>query len=70
MTIHASTASSERSLSCLSRVGTYLRSTMLNERLSLIFILSIEKYRIKIIDINNIVDTFANNHNNKIIQLL
>ena len=70
MTIPASTASLERSFSCLSRVKTYSRTTMLNKRLPFIFILSIEKYRIKIIDINNIVDTFANNHNNKIIQLL
>ena len=40
------------------------------ERLSSISILSIEKDRIKNIDLNNIVNTFAKNHNNKRILLL
>ena len=45
--------------SCLSKVKTYLRTTMLNERLFSISILGIEKDRIKNIDLNNIVNTFA-----------
>ena len=70
MTIDASIASSERSSSCLSRVKTYSRTTVLNKRLSLISILSIKKDRIKNIDLNNIVNTFAKNHNNRRILLL
>ena len=69
MTLPASTASSERSFSCLNRVKTYTRSTMLNERLSSISVLSIEKDRIKNIDLNNVVDTFAKNHNRRVLLL-
>lgn len=70
LTIPASTASPERSFSCLSRVKTYTRTTMLNERLSSVSILSIEKDRIKNINLENVVDTFAKNHNNRRILLL
>lgn len=70
MTIPASTASPERSFSCLSRVKTYTRTTMLNERLSAVSILSIEKERIQNINLDKIVDIFAKNHNNRRILLL
>ena len=70
MTIPASTASPERSFSCLKRVKTYTRTAMLNERLSAVSILSIEKDRTKNIDLDKIVDVFAKNHNNRRILLL
>jgi hypothetical protein len=43
LTIPVSTASAERSFSAMRRIKTYLRSTMGEDRLSALAILSIEK---------------------------
>ena len=56
---------SERGFSCLKRVKTYLRSTMLQERLSSLAILNFESEFIRLINIEDIIDSFASNKNRK-----
>lgn len=69
LTLPVSTACCERSFSCLKRVKTYLRSSMVNSRLTHISILSIEKNRAKNIDLDKVVFEFGRNHNNRRILL-
>uniref|UniRef100_A0A087XM22 TTF-type domain-containing protein n=1 Tax=Poecilia formosa TaxID=48698 RepID=A0A087XM22_POEFO len=59
MTLPVSVASSERSFSKLKTIKNHLRSTMGQERLSGLAILSIENERAKKMDIQSIVDDFA-----------
>ncbi|XP_035986697.1 zinc finger MYM-type protein 1-like isoform X1 [Fundulus heteroclitus] len=68
--IPVSTASCERSFSTLRRVKTYLRSTMNDDRLSNLGVLSIEWRRAKALNLDSFVDRFARNHQNRRIQLL
>ncbi|KAL6481128.1 hypothetical protein MHYP_G00092080 [Metynnis hypsauchen] len=68
--IPVSTASCERSFSTLKLVKTYLRSTMNDERLSNLGVLSIESKRAKALSLDSFVDRFARNHKNRRIQLL
>ena len=60
LTIPASSSSAERSFSALKRIKTFLRSTMTNERLSNIALLSIHATRTKALNEDKIVDNFAN----------
>ena len=58
-TIAVSTAECERSFSALKRIKTYLRSTMSNDRLSNLAILSIEKDLSKNICLEEVVEEFS-----------
>lgn len=59
LTISTTTASCERSFSCLKRLKTYLRTTMGQERLSNLGTLQIEKKRI--INMEEFIDEFNSN---------
>ncbi len=58
LTVPVTTATSERSLCCLRRVKTYLRTTMTQERLNHLLLLYCHKTRTDSIDILKIVDAF------------
>uniref|UniRef100_A0A673HRZ6 TTF-type domain-containing protein n=1 Tax=Sinocyclocheilus rhinocerous TaxID=307959 RepID=A0A673HRZ6_9TELE len=68
--IPISTASCERSFSTLKLVKTHLRSTMADERVSNLGVLSIESKRANELNLDEFVDLFARNHKNRRIQLL
>ncbi|XP_022529426.2 zinc finger MYM-type protein 1 isoform X1 [Astyanax mexicanus] len=70
VSIPVTTASCERSFSTLKLVKTYLRSTMTDERLSNLGVLSIESRRAKTLNLEEFVDLFARNHKNRRIQLM
>ena len=59
LTIATSIASCERSFSKLKLILTYLRSTMRQERLSALALLSIESERLCSLDLDAIIDEFA-----------
>ena len=59
LTISVSVASCERSFSKLKLIKTYLRSTMCQERLSNLAILSVEKDAFDSINFDTIIDQFA-----------
>ena len=59
LTIHVTVATAERSFSKLKLIKNYLRSTMGQERLVGLAILSIESERARKTDILKIVDDFA-----------
>lgn len=65
LTSPIASVTSERGFSCLKRIKTYLRSTMLQERLSSLAILNFESEFIKLINIEDVIDEFANNKNRK-----
>ncbi|CAI5684850.1 zinc finger MYM-type protein 1-like [Oreochromis niloticus] len=65
-----SSASCERTFSALRMIKNYLRSTMTEERLSNLSILSIESKRTKALDLDEFVRWFAHQHGNRRIQLL
>ncbi|KAL3973698.1 hypothetical protein ACER0C_024905 [Sarotherodon galilaeus] len=65
-----SSASCERTFSALRMIKNYLRSTMTEERLSNLSILSIESKRTKALDLDEFVRRFAHQHGNRRIQLL
>lgn len=67
--IPVSTASCERSFSTLKLVKTFLRSTMDDSRLSNLGVLSVESRRAKSLDMEDFVNRFSANHNNRRIQL-
>ena len=67
--IVVSTAECERSFSALKRIKTYLRSTMSNERLCDLAILSIEKEISRNLVLDEVVDMFAVVGRNKRIVL-
>lgn len=58
-TLPVSSATAERSFSRLKLLKTYLRSTMCEERLSHLAILSIERNIAENIDFNRVIDTFS-----------
>lgn len=70
LTIAVSSASCERSFSSLKRTKTYLRTTMGQERLNNLSILSIEKDISAHISLEQVVDKFAIKHSNRKICLL
>ena len=59
LTISVSVASCERSFSKLKLIKTYMRSTMCQERLSNLAILSVEKDTFNSINFDSIIDQFA-----------
>lgn len=59
LTVAVSVASCERSFSKLKLILTYLRSSMSQDRLSNLSVLSIERETVDSIDFNNIIDRFA-----------
>ena len=69
LTIPSSSASCERSFSCMRRIKTYLRNRIANERLSSLAILSIERELTKNLNMDSVVDKFDALHNNRRINL-
>ena len=70
LTFPVTSASCERSFSSLKRIKTYLRSTMSQQRLSSLAILSVEKDLSSTLSLEAVVDTFAIQHRNGRITLL
>lgn len=69
ITIPVSSAVSERTFSCMKRIKTYLRNAMLQINLSNLSIISIEKSEAKLLNINSIIDKFADSRNHRRIIL-
>lgn len=69
ITIPVSSAVCERTFSCMKRIKTYLRNSMLQINLSNLSIISIEKSEAKLLNIDSIIDRFADSHNNRRIIL-
>ena len=69
MTISVSSAKCERSFSTLKRIKTYLRSSMSEQRLTDLAVLSIERDISDSLDLENVVDAFAQKHKNSRIVL-
>nr|XP_054592247.1 zinc finger MYM-type protein 1 [Nothobranchius furzeri] len=67
--IPVSSASCERSFSALSLIKNHLRTTMTDERLSHLGVLSIESRRAKALDMNEFVRLFSSHHKNRRIML-
>ncbi len=63
-TIPITTAEAERSFSALKRIKTYLRTTMSNERLSSLAMLSVHRERAKKLNLDRVVDLFVNMYPN------
>jgi len=59
LTIPVTSATAERLFSKLKLIKSYLRSTMAQQRLSDLSVLSIENEKIRSLDINMLVDKFA-----------
>ena len=70
VTIAVSTANCERSFSALKRMKSYLRSTMTQQRLVDLAILSIEKELSKNLSLDNVVNQFASYDKNRRITLM
>lgn len=70
LTIVVSTAECERSFSCLKRTKTFLRSTMSEQRLGDLAVLSIEKELSQKLSLDEVVDKFAAQDKNRKIMLL
>ncbi len=64
-----SSASCEHSFSALKLIKTHLRTTMTDDRLSNLGVLSIEVRRAKCLDLDDFVRRFASHHRNRRIQL-
>ena len=69
LTIAVNTAECERSFSCLKRIKHYLRSTMSEQRLVDLAVLSIEKELSQDLSLDEIVDKFAAEDKNRKIML-
>ncbi|KAB5565298.1 hypothetical protein PHYPO_G00239520 [Pangasianodon hypophthalmus] len=68
--IPVSTAACEHTFSTLKLVKSYLRSTMNDDGLSHLGVLSVESRRAKSLNLDEFVNFFALNHNNHRIQLM
>ena len=66
LTMSVSVASCERSFSKLKLIKTYLRSSMSQERLTNLAILSIEKQKFNLINYNDKLDQFADKKARKV----
>ena len=66
MTFPVTSATAERSFSALKRIKTYLRSTMLQERLCNLAILSIEHSLSGSLDLDEVIDKFDEQHPRRI----
>ena len=60
LTIPVSSAAAERSFSRLKLIKSYLRTTMKQDRLSGLALLSIERQLTKELDYDKVIDTFSN----------
>lgn len=65
-----SSAACERSFSALKLIKTHLRTTMTDDRLSNLGVLSIEARRAKSLDMDKFIKLFATNHQNRRIHLM
>uniref|UniRef100_A0A8C5AB74 HAT C-terminal dimerisation domain-containing protein n=1 Tax=Gadus morhua TaxID=8049 RepID=A0A8C5AB74_GADMO len=70
LTLPVTSASCERSFSCLRRIKNYLRNSSGDTRNSNLALLSINKQRTKTLDVQRIIDIFASNHKNRRIVLI
>ena len=64
-----STASCERSFSMLKLIKTAIKTTMTDERLSNLGVLSVETRRARAINLDDFVDVFDKKHSNMRIKL-
>jgi len=69
ITIPVSSAACERTFSCMKRVKSYLRNSLLDTNLTSLSIISIEKREAKSLDIDEIINKFADTHSNRRIIL-
>jgi len=69
ITIPVSSAACERTFSCMKRIKSYLRNSMLHDNLSSLSIIAIEKNEAKLLNIDDIINNFAEGHNNRRIIL-
>lgn len=69
MALPVSTAACERSFSTLKLIKNHLRTTMNNERLSDLGVLSVESNRAKALDMDEFIRLFSSRHGNRKIQL-
>ena len=58
-TMPVTSVASERSFSCLKLIKTHLRTTMLDERLSSLAVLSMHSERVSELDFEKVIDRFA-----------
>ena len=70
ITLPVTSATCERSFSCLRRLKTYLRNKSGDMRTRNLRVLAISSQRTKELDVNTLIDRFALNHNNRRIVLL
>lgn len=68
-TLPVSSAGCERSFSCLRRIKNYLRNSSGDERNSNLGLLAINRQRSRSLDVQQVIDIFASNHNNRRIML-
>jgi len=69
VTLHVTSVEAERSFSCLKLIKTHVRTTMLHDRLSDIAVLSVHSQRANALDLDLVVDKFANKYPNCRIML-
>jgi len=69
ITIPVSSAACERTFSCMKRVKSYLRNSLLDTTLTSLSIISIEKREAKSLDIDEIINKFADANGNRRIIL-
>jgi len=69
LVLPVTSASCERSFSALKLIKNYLRSTMCDDRLRSIAVLSVESERAESVDLNKFVETFASRHRNRKLAL-
>ena len=67
LTIPVTVASAKRSFSKLKLIKSYIRSTMSQERLNELAILSIEKESVEKLDYVNLINTFAFKNTRRVI---
>lgn len=69
ITIPVSSAACERTFSCMKRIKNYLRNSLLDTNLSNLSLISIEKAEAKLLDIDEIINKFADAYGNRRIIL-
>lgn len=66
LTIPISSATPERTFSCLKRIKTWLRNSISQDRISNLAILNIEKEEIEMLELEKIVDIFISKKDRKV----
>ena len=64
VTLPVTSVEAERSFSCLKLIKTHLRTTMLDDRLSDIAVLSVHSQQANALDLDLVIDKFANTYPN------